>query len=512
MRSAESFQRSRGKGREEATQGIPDSEHSDSLNGLTGLQRQRNISRTIEHSLQSTPYARVLEEIANTVSSLGIHSGAIARTLAAGIVALGISTKEATAQSVDTIPTLTQEQINIVERVVAIPFPELRAKFKVEMPIPQSPTGSYIVHIGQMHRASLGDSLTNFLAQGEVVSTQQAIEDVLKRMLASQSLQCIFEEGIVDDSDGDSIKAFIKQGAEIGDRITSEPITNLREFERIKGMFDQYVAAARESPLVLHHLAKPLAAIKDRLLAVAEAESITFSEDPAEAAKQRDVLRDHAGKLRWDGYAKIFDETPSQYSMGATLKLFFEGRLAKICPTENKETNQRAMEALRNVKAIADEMKAEWDARYREIWQDTPDGRRIEEMHDLLRGKGFTKNDWAEYKRLSKAHGAVLGGLLVEMKDSIAPRFQPQLDAAQAEFERLADTPREIEVLKHITRYDALARAAQESLGHVVVVFGAGHDFAPELTQWNAENPQAYQRGLIKITPNVAVEAVAKTK
>jgi len=127
-------------------------------------------------------------------------------------------------------------------------------------------------------------------------------------------------------------------------------------------------------------------------------------------------------------------------------------------------------------------------------------------------GVPLSEEEGQELRKLSDERNVLLGQVREDMERLKNGEYKERLEQAGEEYNRLATDEREMAAMQNIARYDQQALASGQLLGNVAVVYGAAHDFSKQLVRWSAVNPQGYQRGLIKITPQVVVDYLRRTE
>lgn len=472
---------------------VPESDQ----NGLREFERARITTNVLESSAETRAIEQATaEQLRNEPTAFG---PLFTRTVAAGIIALGVSAKEVFPQTLDITPQFTQEQLDTLRQVV--PFPELETKFTVEMPV-KSPSGAYIVHIGQMHRVP-GGGIFNLGLQGNIVKTQQAIEEALLALRGSHNLSCVFEEAFTSDDLGEKIKEAVDTMSKKIADVSSRSIDNMDSFLEVSKVFREFAKAARDNILVRHQLGEKIAALQKKLVSAIENKTVKLSENPKTRDLQEKILELEHVFIVFGDITRLLrmNEKTNPYFLGATLKLYMESKIPKICAAESDEANENAMKAIKEQNEAEREFNENLSGLLRHSY-DSPELKSLRERQDLFMNKGdatLTEDERKENEEITR----VLKAKFEEVRNSPAlASFRERLDTAEREYQRLVLTERDREVLRQIARYDEEQKArGQTGPDHVVVVYGAAHDFSKVLLKWNAGNPHVYRRGLIKVTP-----------
>ncbi len=462
----------------------------------------RNAANKLETSIENTVAERSIAARAEAVAAgLGIDPRTLARTLMAGIVALGISAKEVGAQTPERAPQLTQQQMDLIGSVIGMPFRELEAQFKVEMPIPESKSGAYIIHIGQLHRDTVGNM--NAMMQGLIVGTQRKMEVALLSVLKANNLSCVFEEGFAEDDDGEKIRDAAATSRKGVAELVAEPLDDFASFMKVLDKFEKWSEGAKQNILIRHLVGHQIAELQKKLETAVRDKTVRLAEDNPELREaQENILDMSLMSIALKGMtSSLSTEKPDPYFMGATLKIYLEGGVPKICPAEDEQINKQAIGALKEELDAQQAFDNHIQGMFRQMLQ-SPEIAPLRQRREVLAAKGEANLSDAERAEVDSIVSTIRQKY-AELKagDEMKP-YQERLDRAKPEVQRLTMTGREQEVLRQIARQDeTLKRQGKTTPEHALVVYGAAHDFYRVTTKWNLDNPHLTQRGLIKLTP-----------
>src|SRR3989344_5375814 len=273
-----------------------------------------------------------------------------------------------------------EETIATIERLTGMPFAEFSKNFDARIRVPSPRGGTYVIHIRQMHQHAR-DPKKQVLGQSDVAARQRETEKLIASVVSANKLDGIFAEGYVDTSTPqhykDGVRQLQGQVAGLGQR----GIRTVGDAEKAYAEFKQAYDVSVSRRILYHYtmgdirtLARTL---RDRFAALAP-------QSPAERAR----LAELDSRLGAYGAERVDLEIPDPYTEGAELKLFMDGKLKHIYPTEERAANERAIEATLAYKEAlknfaGGRIRAEERDRYERIYRRDA----LEERERILFGK-----------------------------------------------------------------------------------------------------------------------------
>ena len=456
-------------------------------------------SAIIESTAERTRIEAVLEKRATSGGIIArlADTRQVTRAMATGLLALNLNLAEVFAEERRPERTYSTEEMLTIEKVTGMPFLKLTDKFEVDIQAQSGPEGKYIIHIGQKHEHP-GFALWKSMTQETVVETQKKIEELESHVIDANNLTCIYEEGFADDKAAPSFRDYVHKATPQLDAVLSKPITTFEELSAAADILKK-LSNNMEHKVIFHYLGEKVATLRENILsALNEGAGVPRTEEEEFLKK---IIE---GEVLISFMSTIFKmgEKSDPYTMGATTKLFMEGKLEKICPTEDPQLNKQAMGVMEEM----DQAELSFSEKRREIWKEIKSkpeiARAFARREELMEKEkvGLTKDEAEENEGLILVLRAALDGA---ESDPRLTEEKARLDSVKAKWDQLAYTAREIEVLRKINAYDSLDIANGNALGNVVVVYGDAHDFTDVVQQWNQESSsnRPIERGLIKISP-----------
>ncbi|PIT91141.1 hypothetical protein COU17_01935 [Candidatus Kaiserbacteria bacterium CG10_big_fil_rev_8_21_14_0_10_49_17] len=358
------------------------------------------------------------------------------------------------------------------------------AGFTFTMPVAADEHGSYIIHIGQTHTSPLGVA-DRVRTNNMVADFQSKLYDLLLTVIDKGS-GVVFGEtfGRYMSNDRELVWALRVQL----ESWQARDIATLADAQDLTELLKMYFQN-RGHPFVVAHipgeLVQPL---------VAAVSSFAHSYVPATTAEgyYLDGLRAGIGLFELGETANRAEGNPD--NANAVTMLYLAGAI-DLAPAESVEANQRAAEA---TKAEQEAMSAFDIVTIEHAKQDSQLNAWTDERDTLLEKE--------RVGTLSSDEEVQLNELRVRISDRFSMIREQYLhespegqayQAAQAEAERVRGPERENVVFGRIAEYEL---QHGNVIKYPIVVYGADHDFAPELIAYNQTiDPEAWKRRLIKI-------------
>jgi len=303
---------------------------------------------------------------------LKFAAGAAFNTLLPKAVTDGQVSTEAVSSPEETIAT--------IERLTGMPYAEFSKNFDARIRVPSPRGGTYVIHIRQMHQHAR-DPKNQVLGQSDVVARQQETEKLIEAVVRANKLDGIFAEGFAEKNAAQRYRDDIRQlqGQVAG--LEKRSIRTTGDAEKAYAEFGGAYDASLKNRTLYHYtmgdirtLARTL---RKRFAALAP-------QSPAERAR----LAELDSRLGAYGAERADLEIPDPYTEGAELKLFMDGKLKHIYPTEERAANERAIEATLAYKEAlknfaGGRIRAEERDRYERIYRRDA----LEERERILFGK-----------------------------------------------------------------------------------------------------------------------------
>lgn len=372
---------------------------------------------------------------------------------------------------------LTVEESAVVESVLGAELVrKLRAKgFEFTIPVAADENGSYIIHVGQMHRDSLkADSEPT---SPDALGLQQDLLTLLPDIVKIGD-GVVFHESVgeVDPAIRTSVQELAKQ-LQWAKEIDIDTIDTALRATDIYLWYNKN----SENSYVQNYIPPELG---EEVLG--KLKSFAQSFEPSNETEQNYITKLNS----------LFEQIPPPSKLGfhdAVKHLYMEGKV-EIAPTETYELSERAREV------VLVEEKA-----YQQLWtlvfkalQNDPKGsdlyQRVKELSERKKAGILTTEEEQEFKLLYGRLGEMVAAIEKSFESSAQARAY---EAAKKEVKNVTFAQREFMVLDKIREYE---QKVNVSIQFPVVVYGARHKFGPELKEYNKRNPEEEaDRGLIEI-------------
>lgn len=465
------------------------------------LEREKSVEKSLknmetsaflEEGLVQERARQLLERMAKNWSETAVFRGRSLRSIfVAGMLALGANDL-AYAQERDIAP-LTQEEKTFLEQSLGMDLPTIERYYAVEILVNVGVDGQYMVDIGQLHK-STADDARGMMARSSVVQYQRNLETVLQSFIRENGVKQIFLEGYADP-DIDDVLLGLLQGLEQDaqkintDAPSQEDLFAFLELQenylgKCSGGVDDYLKFR------IHAIGEKIAESLKKEGGMSRLDLSNQLDENAYALfnMNRSVrsIGDALGALT----GRTSDEDTIYYSLGATFKLFADGSLQGILPTEDVGLNQRAKKAW----VENDEAERGYRSRKNDILlQVTRDPRFVALNEQMKREKSEGKNTELTERQLNDT----VTSLEKEYreKDLHYTEIAERYEKAKMASDDLVLEQREDMVIQRVIEYGTFS--GNERMR--VVVFGDNHNFLNNVVRRNEKSSQPL--GLIKLTP-----------
>ncbi len=379
---------------------------------------------------------------------------------------------------------LTPAQSDVFEKTVGINPAELkRDGYEITLQRPADAGKPYLIHFGQTHLSPIQGVVGR--GDAEALENQKKIYRVLDKILSERKIDCIFREGRVDAEEERSIRDWINFLYVRFDRLLDIPVLTMDDVRFALGLIKD---VDDPSTPWRSYLAERMTALREKM-----------KKDLEVMAKSDNVAREfltflkeiEGGRAFLRGFQEGGVDDPLKH--GAVFKLYMEGKIAKICGSEDPELNARALAVLERSSELRDELNVE-EKRIRDSIFNNPEARSLlEELKRLHEMKEAGKLGIEDEAYLDGLKGQV--SALYDRFDQSPERkeMNDKVEAMKREYEKAIMDDREDFALTRVTIQDDITRRNGHTPGTSIIIYGSAHDFT------RATEKLGEGRGLLKI-------------
>lgn len=400
-----------------------------------------------------------------------------------GLAALiGFSAPTEEAQSQEKVLTPEKEQI-----VTEVLGGELLAKyralgFEASIPVEADKHGRYIIHIGQLHEHREA-AVHRLMSDDKVKEFQDKLYITLSETAAIGG-GVVFDEGVSEDLS--RLRTAVLSLKERMDELHNKEIKSISEAQQVSRVLDGYFSN-RSNKFVKNTIDPSIAGAVSKKL-----KEYVYAYSPQDRDEEASLVALQA-KLLGYVYTGSVNLLQGGLDFNSTaVRLYIEGKI-DLAPAVSLEVNEKATQAYERYKDISSRYLDEFTALTRadEIFNSS-----VEEIRKIQTKGESGDLSTEETQRISHLQTQAQTRVAeIEKQLSDSP-LGHEYKESEKQYDKWVNTEREKAALEEIGKYQLL----KDELPNYVLVYGAAHEFGPELIEYNQLNDSSMpDNGLIEL-------------
>jgi hypothetical protein len=232
-----------------------------------------------------------------------------------------------------------------VEQLLKLPTGYLSQKYNVQFTVDAGPNAPVIVHIGQVHEDYRGAEYSQ-QARGQILHNQTRIQQLISEIVKKNQVNCVFAEGFAQKSP-DALLAVRSRREAVINAINLRAKQTRSFYVKDVEIFEPFIS--RIKTFRQYNDAEIQVKVYEAIVGYLEQRTLP----------ENDAKKVAAARSQLEGLYRKYGKFPSVLMSGAVNKLFFEHKIAAVCPAEDFDVNMRAQEAMKRANALTSTTNAQ---------------------------------------------------------------------------------------------------------------------------------------------------------